>query len=292
MSSLGAPVTALLGTCLFALGCVVTPAPAHDNEEDIVAEEDVASVEQAYVFPNGDDPVFFWEPRTIQMLQRLAMAPLADAAGKLASTPLLETAQGRKLLHYVVGCALRPDMTVKGVVGASSYVYQGALGLAAPWRSQAMTLTSPQRWVTACLLQTLNGFLEEVPIRMVGKHPGLADAPWMNPAQYTFPDATMFGNIFVPGQEVAYACADEGAQLACGDLLWSQFANLRICDSLPTCKLTLLGPCKGSLPNETDCTTNAAGQPTCHADGVSYPESISSKLDAEGIFHLYPSCGQ
>ncbi|WP_438038158.1 hypothetical protein [Sorangium sp. So ce128] len=291
MSSLGAPVTALLGTCLFALGCVVTPAPADDNEEDIAAEGDVASVEQAYVFPNGDDPEFLWEPRTIQMLQRLALAPLADGAGKLASTPLLETEQGRKLLHYVVGCALRPDMTVKGVVGASSYVYQGALGLAAPWRSQAMTATSPQRWVTACILQTLNGFLEEVPIRMVGKHPGLADAPWMNPAQYTFPDATMFGNIFVPGQEVAYACADEGAQLACGDV-WSTFAKLRICDSSPTCKLTLLGPCKGSLPNETDCATNAAGQPTCHADGVSYPESISSKLDAEGVFNLYPSCAQ
>ncbi|WP_437307607.1 hypothetical protein [Sorangium sp. So ce388] len=279
MFSVRASLAVVAGSLLFASGCVVAPQGG--------AEDDLAVAEDAIIWTNGDVPSFFWKTTTQQTLQRLALFPLVNATtGLLTATPLLDTAEGRALLHYVVGCALSPHTTVKTSVPGVSF--QGSIGLAPTWKTAKLGALSSQRWVTACLLQTLNGIGAHVPIRMVGSHVGLTDASAQDAVSYSIPDATMFGNIFDPAKVEVFACADAGAAAACG-LSWSAFANLRICDASPLCGITLLGACQGEAG--VHCSINSLGKPVCRTPGNTlYAEAISTFLDETGFVALYPSC--
>lgn len=267
------------GSLLFASGCVAAPQGGADDE--------LAVSEDAIIWTNGDGPSFFWQSSTQYLLQRLAMSPLVDpGTGLLTPTRLLATDAGRRVLHYVVGCALPRGATVKTSMPAVSF--KGAIGLAPTWRTEKLGALSSQRWVTACLLQTLNGIGAKVPIRMVGSHKGLTDASAQDAVNYPIPDATMFGNIFDPDKVEVFACADTGAASACG-LSWSAFANLRICDGSPLCGITLLGACQGEAG--APCELNSLGEPVCRTPGNTvYAEAISTFLDETGFFALYPSC--
>ncbi|AUX39339.1 uncharacterized protein SOCE26_007280 [Sorangium cellulosum] len=278
MSSHGASVAALFGVCVFAFGCAAMPV-----EGD---EEQVMSAQEAWVTTNGDSPTFFWKPSTQQALRRLALFPLVSN-GKLAPTPLLDTAEGRGLLHYVVGCALPSGTTVSTLM--PGVTFQGSVGLAPAWKTMSLAPTSSQRWVTSCLLQTLNGLDAHVPIRMLGSHVGLKDASPADALTYTIPDATMFGNIFNPAGVEVYACVDAGVKDACG-AGWSVFADLRICDSSDDCGITLLGVCRDVVNNH--CWLNSAGKPVCRTPGGTlYTEVISTFLDETGFSEHYPTCG-
>ncbi|WP_437677500.1 hypothetical protein [Sorangium sp. So ce131] len=279
MASHGASVAALFGLCVFAFGCAAMPV-----EGD---EEEVMSAEEAWVVTNGDSPAFFWKTSTQQALQRLALVPLVSN-GKLATTPLLDTDDGRDLLHYVVGCALPSGTTVNTAIAGISF--KGSAGLAPGWKTMRLASTSSQRWVTSCLLQTLNGLGAHVPIRMVGSHVGLNDASPTDALIYTIPDATMFGNIFNPTAVEVYACVDAGVRDSCGSG-WSVFADLRICDSSPDCGITPLGVCRDSANNH--CWLNSAGKPVCRTPGGTlYPEVISTFLDQTGFSEHYPTCSR
>jgi hypothetical protein len=232
-------------------------------------QEPVGTAAQAILLTNGDDPIFFWLPSTQSAVQALALAPLEDADGDLDDTYLASTASGQLLLHYVVGCALPPGATVYS--DAAGMSFDGAVGLAPEWASSPLASTTSQRWMTACLLQTLNGLGLHVPIRLTGGDPALADAPG-DAAAYTVPDASMFGNIFLPGGGPAYACTD--LALLDGCTVEASLSTIeRICGLSPTCGLRLLGPCerycRGDGPEATTCT--APG-------GDVYPEAISSWL--------------
>ncbi|WP_438018013.1 hypothetical protein WMF18_02565 [Sorangium sp. So ce315] len=268
------------GSLLFASGCVAAPQGG--------AEDELAVAEDAIIWTNGDGPSFFWQTTTQQLLQRLAMSPLVDrSTGLLTETRLLRSAEGRELLHYVVGCALDPRTKVSTSLPGVSF--EGAIGLATTWRTAKLGALSSQRWVTACLLQTLNGIGAHVPIRMVGNHKGLVGASAKDAVDFSIPDATMFGNVFDPAKVEVFACADTGAAKACG-FSWSAFAHLRICDSSPLCGITLLGPCQDEAV--THCWTDSAGERVCGTPGGTvYTEAISTFLDAAGFVALYPSCG-
>ncbi|MGK3997283.1 hypothetical protein [Sorangium sp. So ce1024] len=269
------------GSLLFASGCVAAPQEG--------AEDELAVAEDAIIWTNGDTPSFFWRDSTQRELRRLATSSLIDGSARLlAETRLLHSDAGREVLHYLVGCALAPGTKVRTSLPEVSF--EGAIGLATTWKTAKLDAPSSQRWVTACLLQTLNGIGAHVPIRMVGEHKGLADAAEKDAVEFSIPDATMFGNLFDPATVEVFACADTGAVKECG-ATWSAFAHLRICDSSPICGITLLGPCED--PAATYCSTNSAGERVCKTPGGTvYAETISTFLDAAGFGVLYPSCGK
>ncbi|WP_437734773.1 hypothetical protein [Sorangium sp. So ce1335] len=279
MFNVRSSLAVVAGSLLFASGCVAAPQGE--------AEGELAVAEDALIWANGDEPSFFWSSSTQVALRRLASSPLVNAnTGLLTTTPLLNSVQGRELLHYVVGCALGPGTKVSTSVPAVSF--EGAIGLAPTWKAGKLGDMSSQRWVTACLLQTLNGIGAKVPIRMVGSHLGLTDASAKDAVDYPIPDATMFGNLFDAAKVEVFACADSGAAAACGEN-WSAFARLRVCDSSPVCGITLLGPCQGD--DGIHCWRDDLGKPVCRTGSTVYEEAISTYLDATGFARLYPSCG-
>jgi hypothetical protein len=198
----------------------------------------------------------------------------------LVSTPLLKEASGRSVLRYAIKCALPGGQTVHSSSGAS---FKGEDALAPAWTSRALT-TSERRWVTACLLQLLNGVGAHVPILLQGSHPALTPDPGVDLSSYTIQDTTVFGNLFVQSGP-AWVCINSSVQLACG-VGWSEHTLQRICGLSPTCGITLLGPCALS------CGYDARGVPsTCSPIlGEAYAQAITSKLQESGFLALYPLC--
>ena len=267
------------GLCLFTVGCIAAPL---DEGAELMGTEVHMATEAPIIVMNGDDPVFFWLPSTQQALRQLAQAPLEDATGEMASTPLLASVEGQRLLGYVARCTLPAGESLHSAAHGVSF--QGGIGLAPQWAMAPLGGVAPQRWVTACLLQTLNGLGMRVGIRVSGSHPALAGGPGEGAAGYTVPDTTMFGNVLRAGEPAAFACVDTAILDACGPT-WSIHTLERLCGLSPTCGLTLLGHC--ALP----CNPDAAGNATCTGPGgVVYPEAISSSLKQTGFVALYGDC--
>jgi hypothetical protein len=248
---------------LFAVGCQAT-AP-ESTEEDVVG-----TAEQAIVWGNGTDPGFFWLPSTQQELRALSQAPLRTLTGDMVATSLTATAEGRELLDHLVGCALPKGTALRSAAAGASFA--GMAGLAPEWASAPLGSSSSRRWMTACLLQTLNGLDAHVPIHLSGRHPALADGASDDVSEYTVPDATMFGDLFHPDGPAAFACLDDALMTSC-DVGFSAYALQRFCDASPSCGVTLLGPCSAS------CELDSAGHPTCEDPaGHVYSQAIFSTL--------------
>lgn len=269
-----------VGLCLFFVGCAA--APSDEGEEVMEVEAREESVDPIIVM-NGDDPTFFWLSSTQQALRILAQAPLVAASGEMVSTPLLASANGQRLLGYLARCTLPAGESLYSTASAVSF--DGAAGLAPQWASAPLASPESQRWVTSCLLQTLNGLRVKVPIRLAGRHEAINTPPTAAAASgYTIPDATMFGNVFLPGGPAAFACADSTLLNDCG-VSWSADALARLCGVSVACGLTVLGPCRLS------CDTDEFGNATCtDPTGTLYPEAISTSLEQTGFLSLYPGC--
>lgn len=251
----------VIGFCLLALGCGA--APADERESVLVADQEI-------IVMNGLDPAFFWKPSTQEALRALARSPLPAALGGADGTVLLSTEQGTHLVERVVACALPAGKTVDAASGRS---FGGSIGLAPRWASAPLAGAAPRRWMTACLLQSLNALSARVAVHLTGGHPALADAPDSEASEYAVRDAIMFGDLFHPGRPTAFACADNALIDDC-DVALSARTLERVCGQSPTCGLTLLGHC------DAVCARDDAGAPTCRASrsGV-YPESIASSLE-------------
>lgn len=260
-------------TAIFATGCAGADPGA--------ADEDMGSAADAIVVGNGADPAFFWMASTQRSLRSLATSALAGSDGNLAATPLATTSAGRSLLRYVVGCALPAGTSVYSATAGMSF--SGAVGLSPGWRSAPLDDTSTQRWMTGCLLQSLNGLGLHVNVRLAGDNPALDDASGADTASYTVPDATMFGNLFQAGAGVAYACTDVSLLGSCGVQI-SLSTLERICGFSLTCGITLLGPCARW------CKAGDGGDTCTAPTGTVYPEAVSSTLKADVAISLYPLC--
>lgn len=271
---------ALTGLCVFAGGCAGTE-PSHASEE--TTDPGQEHPEQEIIVMNGDDPLFFWKDSTQAALRSLAEAPLGSSVGELVETPLLADAEGRRLLGYVVTCALSEGEELHSTTAGVSF--EGVVGIASKWASAPLDKVASQRWVTACLLQTLNGLGMKVPIRMSGSHPAIAAGSETETSDYSVPESTMFGNIFGPADAATFACLDAKIDLC--DISWSSHALERICGLSPTCGIVSLGPC------DLSCDRDAAGHPACHGGlaGGLYAEAISSSLQKSGFISLFGDCG-
>lgn len=267
---------ALLGACVLASGCFM------QEEEGLPFDRvpDVATTPlEGTVSTNGLIPSDFWAPARQQALRSLGAAPLLDKKGDLVATPLLNSTGGRSVLRYALRCALGKDAAVESAGGST---FEGEHDLAPDWTSRALT-TSEQRWVTACLLDHLNGLGQSVNVMMDGHHSALVPEPGEDTSGYKINDMTAFGNVFLEAPK-AYVCIDLGVNLACG-VGFSAYTLQRLCGLSLTCGATILGLC-GLV-----CTHDAAGDPTCTAPlGATYPEAISTKLKETGAVSLYPLC--
>lgn len=276
MQSLRRMAAGIIALSFSAIGC--GSAPPMGNQDDLAAEsageeqpleeENEAAGETEIIVMNGSDPYFFWEPSTQKALRKLATMSLEASVRDDASEALLGSEKGRALLEHVVACALPAGETIRTADGTR---FEGAAGLAAHWKSEPIGDRGSARWVTACLLQTLNGLGSHVPIRLTGSHPELGAS--VESTAFTVEDATMFGDIFNGGKPAAFACADTSLEDMVCDLSLSDYALLRICGQSPTCGVTFLGLCS------MRCSYGDAGMPTCEAPGGDvYPEAISSYL--------------
>lgn len=265
----------LVGASLLTASCGAAP------EEDPVSAVDweipVTPTDGPHGL-NGLDPVDFWTPENQAALRTLGAGALLDGSGALVSTALLDTAGGRSVLGYAIRCALDEGSSVE----RSGFTFEGQIGLATAWASRGLT-TSEQRWMTACLLQHLNGLGANVPIMLIGSHSALDPVPGEDTSDFTIRDATAYGNLFASTPR-AYVCANVGLELSCG-LGWSTDLLTRLCGLSPTCGVSVLNLCLLS------CSYDAEGDPTCGVLlGPTYTESIATRVEETGFLSLYPLC--
>lgn len=192
-------------------------------------------------------------------LNRIALDSLSLASS--ASQALLATAEDRELLAYVVQCAL-PDGDAITLTGANgTYTFDGAIGLAPQWTSEAMT-EAEKRWVSACLLARTNAFGVSVTISMRGPSPALAtNAAEMS--AFDLVEGAFWGNVF--GDELeAYACQGpiklplrlDGFSVS---PLPRRACTLSADGVHTTCGHTYAGPCASSCTWTNGSYTNCAG---------------------------------
>jgi hypothetical protein len=277
-------VAGIIGLSFSAIGC--GSEPLIEDQDGFAADEasekqPTTARENEIIVMNGSDPDFFWEPATQKALQELATTSLETSLHDSAPEPLLDSGSGRALLKHVVACALPAGETIMAADGAP---LEGAAGLAARWRSQPLGDRDASRWVTACLLQTLNGFGAHVPLRLTGGHPELGGDASGESSAFTVEDATMFGNIFGADEPAAFACTDTALEDMC-DLSLSEYTLLRLCGHSPTCGVRFLGLCSAR------CSHGEGGALTCETpDGDVYPEAVSSYVKETASLSLGEGC--
>jgi hypothetical protein len=198
---------------------------------------------------NGKSPSCFWAAGSQQALRALGAAALNQGNGFITSIPLSQIPQGcREVIRNAVECALTPDQSVSDPVTGETYT--GWWGLAPSWLGDVLN-TDGRRYVTACMVQRLNFSGRTVPILLEGPHSAIAQNTTFGP-QYPIAESTVFGDLFSSTNPLngllpafnAYVCWESLLPQACGGVLGLPllFEN-RICDDLPLCGLTTLGPC-------------------------------------------------
>jgi hypothetical protein len=173
---------------------------------------------------------------------KLAANKLAVATLPSQST-LIDSADGREVLSYILKCALPASVTLTiTATNGTAYPFPGEIGLAPAWTTRALTVTE-QHWVSACVLSRTNYFGIAVPLSLRGSNPALAQT-LAEDLQYETSEAAFYGNLFSTPQ-VEYACIALPKELNVG----SQSLGLRDC-AVPTgdgtttmCGFTFTGGC-------------------------------------------------
>lgn len=141
---------------------------------------------------------------------RLTLNPQTD--------DLIETADGRDVLTYLIGCALPEGTTLVGTDSAgNTYEFNGELGLAPHWLDHR--LNAPEKgWVSACMFSRVNANDVAVSISLRGQNKALAVSP-DEAAGWTAEEGAFYGDLFVPlDQPIAwYACRGRDSAEAYAD---------------------------------------------------------------------------
>ena len=200
-----------------------------------------------------------------------ALADLAGAALHGATTDLVDTADGRTLLSYVVRCALPAGQTASFPrSGATALVYTGQLGYATGWKNDTLSETG-RRLMTGCLMAHVNAFETLVPISI--RNSTVGEAPLLEKLLFPAQELAVYGNYFAPPSErELYVCFGAavaqslGGDGGVGDLLPS-YLDLRICSVSENCGFQRVGACFrwSSMPEITESA--------CEAESGSFYES-------------------
>jgi len=193
--------------------------------------------------PPGSSNLFgpgcFWNPN-IQAAYRLyAQKPLYQyPEGTLPENSHLSLVSNTcrdQALKYLARCALPERSSMTDPV--TNTTYNGWLGLADQWKTQVLS-SDNQWWVTACLMEHLNGYGIEVPILLQGARAELT-ATSTQISQFPVTESRAWGNLFAPNF-VANVCYFSNMATSC---LVEQVLDKRICDTSPYCNLNIVGNC-------------------------------------------------
>ena len=128
----------------------------------------------------------------------------------LSMNGLMSSDGGRKLLEYIVRCALPENSSLsKQDQYGNWYTMEGQLGLAPEWQNNACGGPC-KRWISACMLAHVNTAGVHIPIFIVGQNSALG---WGQDPNYPNQEGTFFGNIFElnnVGRPDAYYCSGPG----------------------------------------------------------------------------------
>lgn len=205
---------------------------------------------------------------------RLAANSLAASSMKanaLADSDLIDTADGREVLSYIISCALPAgqSITVRG------YTFAGSIGVAPAWATRVPTVTE-RRWVTACVMARTNLFGIRVDLSMRGQHPALGGSlgELLN---YLLVEGAFYGDLFHEDGPKMFACSAEVRDL---DLALST-QDLRACaisDNGQTtrCGFTYTGKCS---------VTDLSLAPACNSLAFPYQRCRAGRARGDEIYH-------
>jgi hypothetical protein len=182
----------------------------------------------------------------------------------LANPDLASTAAKRQQLTYLVRCALPEHVEVYADYGGERFTFQGSMGLAPRWLTEAMT-PSDERWVSACLLAHVNYFGKHVRVSMRATPPPVPafEADAAEQQTYTIFEGGFFGNLFTP-EPVAYTCRGartlvQGEDPILQDRVCTQETGVTTAAGTPVtaCRFLLTGRCEDPTSFTIDGTQYA-----------------------------------
>lgn len=190
-----------------------------------------------------------------------ALAALAAGPLRGATTSLVDSEYGQKLLSYIVRCALVEGETVSFPwPGDTDLEYTGVLGFAPGWTAGPIDVTT-QRLMTGCLMAHVNAFHIQVPISVRTESKGAATLE----EQEEFPaqELTAYGNFFGadPATRELHVCFGEAVarSLGYGGGVGGgrpTYLDLRICSTSQRCGFNRVGACF-RWPEMPDVVTSA-----------------------------------
>jgi hypothetical protein len=127
---------------------------------------------------------------------------------------LINTADGREVLDYIVSCAIPEGVTLVGTdSGGTSYEFNGEIGLVPDWEDHPLS-ESGAAWVSACLFSRCNNNDIAVDISMRGPSSALAtDAA--ERALYASEEGAFYGMYFQPDSVPIATSPPWGPWFAC-----------------------------------------------------------------------------
>lgn len=169
---------------------------------------------------------------------------LGNEAG-LSSDALADSAL-RATAEYAIECALPSGTSITKVVNGETLVFEGIVGLAPEWETEACD-EDCQEWVSACLLARTNVSGQAVQIAIAGDHETLG----LQPPSTAVLEASFYGNLFVATEE-RYLC--KGSALA----VVEAFRDGRTCSmgAGAACDFTAYNNCS----THTRCTYDGPNQ--------------------------------
>lgn len=232
----------LVGCALGVLGCAAEDESTEVSGGDVM---DVGLSPTGFEAGNGLLPTCFWSTGAQKTLRSLGNGPLANAGGSMPSMPSI-LPLCYSVIKYAVQCALDSSQSVTNPHNGA--VYQGAVGLAPNWRTQALD-SDGRRFVTACMVQRLNVLGLTVPILLEGDHASLYESTEQD-SEYPFAESTAFGDLFSSTAPLtgltpaftAYVCGEEDLTDTCLNV--SNLLHIRVCDNLGLlCGMQYIGKC-------------------------------------------------
>ncbi len=121
----------------------------------------------------------------------LLMNPLTT--GIVPSGTMVNSADGRTTISYIVRCALASGHTITAKDSNNvSYLFPGAIGVAPEWETGTCGTTCQER-MSACLLAHVNTSGVHIPIWLDSE----GAIGWGQNTSYPYQEGSFFGNIFV-----------------------------------------------------------------------------------------------
>jgi ricin-type beta-trefoil lectin protein/GLTT repeat-containing protein len=123
---------------------------------------------------------------------------LGSSNGLSASNGLMTTDEGRKVVAYLVKCALASsDSLVKQDQNGNWYTFPGAIGLCPAWKSGSISGSADcQNDISACLMAHVNTAGVHIPIWLDSSATAIG---WGTDLGYPSQEGTFFGNILATG---------------------------------------------------------------------------------------------